>query len=116
MFRLVSGVLTNGGIPEQVTEAVPQRNKKSIFKIFEGELTAEQAYQAIMENDGGGAIPRAKRYFCDDGEVFHIEGKTYVLSNQWGGDVPARAARTLAEMFPDLNIEIRPSAEPSPNV
>jgi hypothetical protein len=23
------------------------------------------------------------RYFCDDGELFQITGKTYALSNQW---------------------------------
>ena len=109
MFRLVSGVLTNGGTPEQVSEAMPWR-KKRIFKVLEGELTAGQAYQAIMENDGGGKVPIAKRYFCEeDEEVFHIDEKTYVLSNQWGGEGPARAARNLAEMFPNLNIEIKPS-------
>ena len=109
MFRLVSGVLRNGGTPDQIGEAMPWR-KKRIFKVLEGELTAEQTYQAIMENDGGGKVPMAKRYFCDDEEVFHIDGKTYVLSNQWGGEGPARAARNLEKMFPDLNIQIKPSA------
>ena len=110
MFRLVSGEFTNGGTPEQVSEAMPWR-KKRIFKILEGELTAEQTNQAIMENDGGGKVPMAKRNFCeDDEEVFHIDRKTYVLSNQWGGEGPARAARNLADMLPDLNIEIKPSS------
>ena len=104
MFRLVSGILSNGGTPEtpeRIKEAIPWRKRKT-FTVLEGELTAEQA---IMEIGSGG-----KRYFCGEGEVFHIDGKTYVLSNQWGGKGPARAARNLAEMFPDLNIEIKPSS------
>ena len=35
-----------------------------------------------MEADTGGKVPRAKRYFCDEDESFHVDNKTYVLSNQ----------------------------------
>jgi hypothetical protein len=24
-----------------------------------------------------------RRYFCEDGELFHASGRTYALSNQW---------------------------------
>ncbi|MDE0114715.1 MAG: hypothetical protein OXN84_20830 [Albidovulum sp.] len=108
MFRLISGILENGGTPEQVIEAIPWSNKKALFKVLEGELTAEQAYVAIMEQDIGGKIPRAKRYFCDEGEVFPIDGKTYVLTNQWGAST-VESARSLAEAFPGLKIEINPN-------
>lgn len=109
MFRIVSGILTNGGTPQQVIEAIPWR--KGLFEVLEGELTAEQAYQVIMEKDVGGTVPRAKRYFCGDGEVFPIDGKTYALTNQWGNKA-ANAARKLAEAFPDLKIEANPVASP----
>lgn len=90
-------------------KAIP--GKKGLFKVLEGELTAEHTDQAIMENDRGGEVPRAKRNFCEDGEVFSIGGKTYVLTNQWRTQA-MNAARKLAVSFPDLKIEVNPTASP----
>ena len=106
MFRLISGVLTNGGTPQQVMEAIPWRNR--LFEVFEGELSGEQVYAAIMKDDVGNSVPRAKHFFCNDGEPFPIAGKTYVLSNHWGRKA-LEAATTLSETFPHLKIEIKPS-------
>lgn len=107
MFQIISGILEKDVTPQQVIETIPW--KKGLFKVLEGELTAEQAYQAIMEKDVGGTVPRAKRFFCGDGEVFPIGGKTYVLTNQWGNKA-VYAAKKLAEAFPDLQIEVNPTA------
>lgn len=54
MFQLVSGVLANGGTPDQVMEAIPWR-KNRLFEVFDGELTAEQVYERIMQDDAGGS-------------------------------------------------------------
>ena len=107
MFQIVSRILVNGETPEQVMTVIPW--KKGLFEILEGELTAEHAYQAIMESDRGGKIPKAKRFFCGEGEVFHINGKTYTLSNQWGSRT-LEAVGLLTEAFPGLKIEIKPSS------
>ncbi len=108
MFQLISGVLKNGGTPQQVIEAIPWR-KKQLFEIFEGNLNAGQVYEQIMKDDVGGAIPRAKRFFCSEGEVFHFDDKTYVLTNQWGRR-SLEAVDSLAKMFPNLNIDIHPTS------
>ena len=107
MFRLVAGALANGVTPQQLMEAIPWR-KKGLFEVLEGKLTAEQAYDVIMQEDSGGAVPRGKRFFCSDGEVFVIDGFTYVLVNQWGART-IEAATVLAERFPDLHIRFNPS-------
>ncbi|MEQ8515480.1 MAG: hypothetical protein RIC38_07740 [Chromatocurvus sp.] len=107
MFRLVSGALANGIAPQRLMEVIPWR-KKGLFAVLEGELTSEQAQEAIMQEDGGGAVPRAKRFFCNDGEVFVIDGFTYVLVNQWGARTH-EAATLLAEAFPELRIRFTPS-------
>ena len=108
MFHLVSGVLANGGTPEQVMEAISWR-RGSLFKVFEGHLSADQVYEQIMEADTGGRVLRAKRYFCHEGEIFHhVDNKTYVLTNQWGRRTP-EAADSLAKTFSQLAIEIKPS-------
>ena len=61
-----------------------------------------------MKDDAGGTVPRAERFFCNDGEVFPREGKTYVLSSQWGNKT-LDAARSLSETYPNLKIRIKPS-------
>ena len=102
MFLLVSEVLKSGGTPQKVADALPSRK----LKEFEGMLDAERVRELIMEGDTGGNVPRSKRFFCDDGEPFHIGEKTYVLSNQWGSDA-LDTVRRLAEKFPSLKIECK---------
>jgi len=48
------------------------------------------------------------RFFLEDDQVFHANGKTYALSNQWGSDT-LEVANSLKNGFSDLNIEIKPS-------
>ena len=55
----------------------------------------------------GGKAPRAKRYFCDKDEIFHVDNKTYVLSNQWGRRTK-EAAEQLARAFPQLETAVAP--------
>ncbi len=110
MFHLVSRVLRNNGTPQQVMSAIPWRRNNRLFMVFEGELSSDDVISAIMEDDIGGRIPRYKRYFCNEEELFHFDGKTYVLSNQWG-DKTVEAAKSLSNMFPELSIKIEPCEE-----
>ncbi len=108
MFRLISAILASGGTPTQVMDALSYRRNR-LFRVLEGHLTAGEAVERIMADDPGGAVPLAKRYFCDeDDQVFQLDNKTYVLTNQWGRDAHT-AALSLAKAFPRLEIEIAPS-------
>ena len=107
MFHLISRVLANGGTPEQVMETIPWR-RNSLFQVFEGRLSTDEVYDELMKANTGGTTPRAKRYFYDEDEIFHVDNKTYVLSNQWGRRAP-EAVDLLAKAFPQLKIEIKPS-------
>lgn len=107
MFRLIAGAITDGISPNQLMDAIPWR-KKGLFEVLDGELTAEQTCDLIMLEDTGGAVPRAKRFFCNDGEVFVVNSKTYVLVNQWGART-LEAASLIAEAFPQLKIKFSPS-------
>ena len=102
MFLIVSELFNSGGSPQKLLEALPSRK----LREFEGTLDAEQIREKLMKEDTGGAVPRFKRFFCDDGQPFQVEDRTYVLSNQWGLDA-LDAARALARMFPQLRIELR---------
>ena len=104
MHRLVAEVFASGGTPEQVKKALPS-NK---LVDFEGALDSEEIVELLQKGDPGGVLPRFKRFFCEDDQIFHIQDKSYVLSNQWGQDT-AEAAESLARTFPHLNIDFSKS-------
>ncbi len=104
LYRLVAEVFASGGTPEQVKEALPS-NK---LIDFEGTLDSEEIIALLQKDDPGGVYPRSKRFSCEDDQIFHIQDKSYVLSNQWGQDT-AEAAKSLARVFPHLNIDFRKS-------
>ena len=55
-----------------------------MFEVFDGELNEADLQALIMADDPGGRHPRTARFFCKKGEYYFSDGKTYVLSNQWG--------------------------------
>lgn len=108
IYEIVHGVVRSGGTPVEIQQVADDKmpvNKK-LFEIFEGTLNEEQVTESIMANDPGGKRPRHKRYFCEEGQFFYFENRTYVLTNQWGKFTPL-LAEALKEHFPSANIEIR---------
>ena len=61
-----------------IAEAVPWRG--NVFATEDGQLD-EAAFQTVLGT-------KRLRYFTADDDLFHVDGNTYALSNQWG-------ARTL---------------------
>lgn len=104
LFLLIAKALEKGATPDQVKGSIQGRG---MFKIYDGELTAEQAREEIMKDDAGGTVAREDRYFLGESEIFHGGNKTYVLSNQWSGDQVLEVAENLKRMFPDLQIEYK---------
>lgn len=59
-----------------------------MFVQAEGTLTGAQVMEQHSSKD-------PKRHFCDDGQAFHVQGKTFVLSKMWGDSTePVAAAIT----------------------
>jgi hypothetical protein len=56
----------------------------------------------------GGLSFDRRRWFCDDGELVHANGKTYAFSNQWGGSNWHRAMNLLKERYPQYKIAFSP--------
>lgn len=109
MYYLISGILRNGGKPEQVIDAIPWR-RNILFEVHEGTLDEDQVHEKIMESDPGGRHPRTKRFFSNEVEFFHFDNKTYVLTNQWGNRT-LEAVESLTKSFPNLNIEVKPTSD-----
>ena len=103
IFNVVSHILEQGhGTPEQIIDAIPATVKKAdyLFEVYNGKLDSEQfreQYRAARPADGN------VRHFMKDEELFHIDGKTYAFSNQWGVTT-LEAVDALKTAFPELNI------------
>ncbi len=103
MFHVVSNAINSGCHPNEMSKVFPSRK----FKVFDGELNQQQVYDSIMQDDKGGVLSRADRFFVEDDEFFYVDGKTYVLSNQWGKQSLSYVAQ-ISELFPNLKISITP--------
>ncbi len=94
MFHLVSGVLESGGTPERIEEIT----RKRLFQTFDGELDTQQIQVKAQLKEFSDDL-----YFMD--KIFHSEGKTYLLSNNWRGNEPEDAADAIKNEFPNLEIK-----------
>jgi len=80
VFRAVKGLCDLGITPSQITAASPFGPERLWFWV-DGTLDAagflESAKESLREFDEG-------RWFYDDGQLIHAEGKTWAFKNQWG--------------------------------
>ena len=83
MYQLISDIVKAGVKPEELNELITF--KKPLLASFEGTLNVEQFAEQLMDSDTGGKTPLTGRYFCKQDELFVIDGKTWALTNQWGG-------------------------------
>ena len=109
MYLLVSEIFNSNENRQSVLEQVLAALPSIMIRAFEGKLEAKQIREQLEEEDTGGAVPRVKRFFCDDGQPIHVEDMTYVLSNQWSRDDALHAAGELERRFPAMKIDINPT-------
>jgi hypothetical protein len=76
--------------------------------ILAGRYTDPEAVRAAFAE----TFPkgRPKRYFTDQPFVDEVEGKTYVLSNQWGTATESKLT-ALSEAFPEAKVGFRRAGE-----
>ena len=105
MFRLISSLIETGVTPEELMEVVACRGE-NLFIIFPGALSKREFSEQLMKLDSGGVIPKTKRYFCKEGELFVVEDRTYAMTNQWGAST-LEAVEQVKAGFPRLNISLQ---------
>lgn len=86
VYRVVKACTDNGIMPSQIHNVISNlpNYSRNAFKVFDGTLSNEEVQAKFDELDTGGQIHRSRRFFSQPGEFFHEDGKTYVLTNQWG--------------------------------
>lgn len=106
MLQIISGILHSGETPQRIIEVIP-RKEQNLFRFFDGTLDSDQFRQKCIAKYSEDDI---NRYFISDNELFHIEGKTYAFTNQWG-KTTIESVEALRVAFPELNIHYEPTDE-----
>lgn len=104
VYRTVKAVFDSGVAPAEIMTLIPERGER-LFEVLDGILNSEEVRILISGEEKNTAVPRAKRFFIRDDELFHWQGKTFALSNQWGVGT-ADSISALANHFPQLKISI----------
>lgn len=105
VFHYISALIKKGITPEAIMATIPWRGK-SMFETFAGTLNGEEFIKAMENKWPSEGVPRYKRYFRQDEELFHIDGKTVALTNQWG-DRTLEAIDTLREAFASVTVSYK---------
>ncbi|MBI1310014.1 hypothetical protein GC176_01815 [bacterium] len=108
IYTIVRYLVGAGHPIENIAAAVPWR-QSSLFRVAEGELTSDEfiARQKTDAANGGRSFDE-RRFYCDEGELFCADGKTYSFTNQWGNRC-IEAIDQLIEAFPDESITYQAS-------
>lgn len=108
---IVRALAANGVSPEEMARGVPERGDR-LFVSAEGELDAaafERAVRASREAQGRSYDPA--RWFCEENELIRFDGRSYAVSNQWGGGTED-VIRALVSKFASAGVTAEPAARP----
>ena len=86
IYEIVSEAIKRGVHPGQISMAINWKKMDKLFFIFDQNLDPEIQFQQI---------DRA-RFFCEPSELFHLDGKSYALDNQWGSRTIEGADNVIA--------------------
>jgi hypothetical protein len=91
IYEVVAEAVRRGVTPDQIASSVPWR-EGTMFISAPGQLD-ETGFQAAFEGKP------MSRYFTADEDLFHVAGKTYGFSNQWGTRT-LEAVANIAALMP----------------
>jgi hypothetical protein len=97
-------ICEKGVDPAEIAAAFDWRSNR-VWCVVDGTVDAADFRRLASDQAlAAGATFDHRRWSCDDDELLHIKGKTYALSNQWGGEGWHRAMNLLKESYPQLKI------------
>jgi hypothetical protein len=108
MFYIVRHLCSHNVKPEQIIKLISWRSRR-LFLGFEGQLSSTEFRRvATSKGEESGSSFNEKRWFCDEGELLHIDGKTFAFTSEWGKRW-RQAMDLLVSEFPESNIEYHAS-------
>lgn len=107
IHRVVSAAIGAGSTPEELRPLFPQG--KNAWQVLDGQLDADEFRDKLSAS-------KHIRFFLADGELFHVAGRTYALSNQWSQPEWRSAIAAIARKHPELAIDVRDHGDPPTSV
>jgi hypothetical protein len=107
VLAMVRHLISAGVTPEQIDVAAGRK----IFVSIEGDIEGEP-FRTELTNLRPGDPIFPKRYFTANEQLFHLNNRTYALTNQWTGATMETLAGTLATRFPDPGFQVLPTSAP----
>ncbi len=105
ILRTFSYLVESGVTPEAVAEHCGPMAKRALIWV-EGEVGGGDFVRlatAARAAEGGRFDPI--RFFCGEGELMRVGGRTYAFTNQWVGSDWLAAMTNLRDAFPDRRID-----------
>jgi hypothetical protein len=94
--------VSRGHTPEEI-EKVAGRH---LFEVSEEEIDGE-AFKVELATRRSNDPNASKRFFVRDDQLFHTDGKTYALTNQWSKTSMQALLKAFSDQFGDYGFSIR---------
>lgn len=105
LFLICKRLCERNVTPEDILKLFSWRPNR-VWYYVDGEVNAEDFKKLAGDKAASGSTGfRPKRWFCEDDELIHAQGRTYAFSNQWGGQDWHNAMGLLKNTYPQYNIE-----------
>jgi len=110
-FVIIKQLCDSGLTPDEITAAASFR-RGNVFRGVDGEVNSSEEFisKAVAEQAAGGRRFDPWRFFTDDEELVHCDGRTYAISRQWGPRTEMWIDEILAA-FPGRGIDWRRSGD-----
>jgi len=92
IYNIVKEALRLGLKTASIIEAVPWKSG-NFFISAQGKVSGKKLLEENPRKD-------ERRYFCDDSELFFIDGITYAMTNQWGART-VEAVESIIQRLPE---------------
>ncbi|MBI5945904.1 MAG: hypothetical protein HY864_16205 [Chloroflexi bacterium] len=103
IFFVVKNLCNSGISPEKINELIYW--KGNLFLQTDGLHNSDNFIRILVERGKSeGRKIDYPRWYCDDDELIHFEGKTYAFHKMWGNRW-STAMNLLKENFPDAKID-----------
>jgi len=108
IFLICKRLCARSVSPEAIASLFPWRANRVWYSV-DGTVTASEfATLAEAKAKSGGGSFSHRRFFTEDGDLIHANGRTYAFSDQWGGEGWRDAMTALKEAYPQFNIDFTP--------
>jgi RecB family endonuclease NucS len=107
IFFVVKNLCDFGVEPERIKNLIYW--KKYLFLQADGVLNSNDFIRAVIsQRVTGGRKTEYRRWYCEDGELIHLDGKTFAFYRMWGNKWGI-AMNLLKDNFPEAKIDFSAS-------